>query len=121
MFSVLCVLTQLSNVGESFYVQLVNISYLPILHSLTLNFTSIDCLTPITVPAVNQTFPTTSIPTLRTTSVRTTIFIPFISSITSSTTVRTSLLLAIAIIILFILLLLFLLRQRKEEEKRRRR
>jgi hypothetical protein len=114
---------QLKNIGQYYYVQLVNISYLPIIHLITLNFTSTECTTPVTVPKINQTLPTTSIPTIRTTTTRTTIFIPFISTITSSTTVTASILLAIAIIIILLLLILFLIRQKrekKEEEELRR-
>ncbi len=117
--------TQLTNVGKYYYAELEGISYLPILHTITLNLTSTECISPITVPIINATVPTTSIPTTRTTTSRTTIFIPFISTITSSTTVTASILLAIAIVIILLLLILFLLRQRKEkkeeEELRRRR
>lgn len=109
--------TQLSNVGPYYYVELVNISYLPIIQTIKLNFTATQCPVTTTVPPVNRTNTTTSVSTIRTTTLRTTIFIPFISSITSSTTVAISIIIAILIIIILILLIFFIMRKRKEEKE----
>jgi len=106
----------LKNIGQYYFVTLLNISYLPILHTIALNFSSSECTTPVVPPKINQTA-TTSIPTVRTTTMRTTIFIPFISVITASTTVRLSLIIIIALIIILVLLILYSWRQRKEREE----
>lgn len=109
--------TLLDNVGPYFYVELVNISYLPIIQTIRLNFSATQCPVTTTIPPVNQTNTSTSISTVRTTTLRTTIFIPFISSITSSTTVAASIIIAILIIIILILLIFFIMRKRKEEKE----
>jgi len=106
----------LANIGQYYFVTLLNISYLPLLHTIALNFSSSECTTPVVPPKINQTA-TTSIPTVRTTTMRTTIFIPFISVITASTTVRLSLIIIIALIIILVLLILYSWRQRKEREE----